>query len=107
MKFSNVLQATIPGNQRTEAKTFKVGEVYLANRHSNYNTFGEDVLIEITHILYGKIHWRDIFRGRTGYFTTKQFTSLSKYAQLVSSSEGKRMLIKYIFNVGTMSFLTD
>ena len=104
----NVIKsATIPGNRYESPKTFTVGEVYWGEtQRSAYAMFSTDVLIQITDIRDGRIHWRDIFRGTTGGFTSKQFTRLSKSADLVSTRQGKReILIKFF--IMDLSFLTD
>jgi len=103
----NVMKsATIPGNKWEDPKTFTVGEVYWGEtQRPAGGLFGSDILIQITDVKDGRIYWRDIFRGTTGSFVSKQFTRLSKSSLLVSTSQGKRDLLVKFF-IMDLSYLT-
>jgi len=104
----NVMKsATIPGNKWEPSKTFTVGEVYWGEtQRASGAWFGTDILLHITDIKDGRIYWRDIFRDVTGSFVSKQFTRLSKSADLVSTRQKKRDLLIRFFTMD-LSYLAE
>lgn len=87
---------TIPGKGFTEDKTFTVGRVYRTSVGGSHLD-EKDVLMLITDIRDDRVYWRDIYRGATSSFGTKQLVYTSRRT-IELDSAGKQKLIRLILD---------
>src|SRR6056297_2980280 len=86
-------KVTIPGNKKTKAKTFKVGEVYLYQIGMDWVQYiGEVIEINDKQIIFESIFSKRIHRA-----TVKQFNSITKTAQKETTKTNKRKIFEQFF----------
>lgn len=85
---------TIPGNKQTPAKTFTIGNAYYGEL--SYLWRNQNMAFKVAGIIDGRVHWKDMFRGTTGSFVTKQFSVLSKTTTALDP-EAKGDLVEDLF----------
>lgn len=87
-------KVTIPGNKKTKAKTFKVGEYYLYEIGYNWvQSIGKVIEINDKQIVF-----ETIFNKRINRASVKQFNSITKTAQKATLKPKKRMIFEQVFN---------
>lgn len=86
-------KVTIPGNKKTKAKTFKVGEYYLYEIGYNWvQSIGKVIEINEKQIVF-----ETIFSKRINRASTKQFNSITKTARKATLKANKRMIFEQVF----------